>query len=388
MKIEIRSSGNVQTIDREQEESLYSDARTPLHPPKKTVKLPLWVPAVTVTFFLLVILVLGVSVWSLNRSLRQQAQGESSQSEIRLPAVDPETGALTSPYLALPEINERALAYASLEAEQVTFITTKLNTKTVPVQYEVIFIKHGGTQYEYHLNAENGVLLNYWMQETDAEVDTTGFLSMAEARAIALECAGLKDAIFTRERLDPDNDVYCYKLSFYDAAGRVYTVHLLAAEGTVLRYEVEEPLQPDVRLISLEEAKQQALNRAGVKDAALATFTKQKRVGSVYLLAFTLEDGTQYTIELDGQSGMANTVDVVPVAADTSQFLGVAAAKMLALQKAGLTQQDTVTFTKAKIDRDSAAYVYELDFETDTYEYEVSVHAVTGEVIKYKAWFR
>jgi len=42
MKIEIRSSGNVQTIDREQEESLYSDARTPLHPPKKTVKLPLW----------------------------------------------------------------------------------------------------------------------------------------------------------------------------------------------------------------------------------------------------------------------------------------------------------------------------------------------------------
>jgi len=60
MKIEIRSSGNVQTIDREQEESLYSDARTPLHPPKKTVKLPLWVPAVTVTFFLLVILVLMV----------------------------------------------------------------------------------------------------------------------------------------------------------------------------------------------------------------------------------------------------------------------------------------------------------------------------------------
>ncbi len=394
MKIEMHRSGQLQSTDRDREQdhtpsdTVYSDARTPLHPPQKTVRLPIWVPTVVIAFFVLVIVLLCLAMWSMQRSLQQQNAAAPVDSSAMFPSVDSETGELLSPYLALTAAKEKALDYASLEAEQVTFITTKLNTKVQPPQYEIIFLKHGGTQYEYHIHAESGTLLNYWMQETDTQVDAAAFLPMQQAREIALQCAGLSDAIFTKERLDLNNEVYCYKLSFYDGAGRSYSVHLLADTGMVLRYEVEEPLAPDAQYISLADAKKQALSRAGVPDAAQVTFTKQKRVGAVYLIAFTLEDGTQYTVELDGTSGMANTVDVIPVAADTSQFLGFTEAKRIAMQKAGLAEEESVTYTKAKIDRDNAAYVYELEFETDTYEYAVSVHAVTGEVIKYEAWFR
>lgn len=388
MKIEMRSSGTVKTVDTE--ESVYSSARTPLHPPQKSIRLPLWIPAVTIAFFLLVVIALSVSVWSLNRSLRDQQTQAGVNSTPTRPIVEQNavTGELSSPYLDLTDVKLRVLAFASLEESEVTFITTKLNTKTAPVQYEIIFLKHDGVRYEYHLNAETGALLNYWMTETDTTVDASDFIPMSEARAIALSCAGLDDAIFIKEKLDLDDDVYCYKLNFYDVASRYYTVHLQAAGGAVLRYEVEEPQDAGLQLITLEEAKQQALTRAGARSAEQVTFTKEKQDGAVYLLAFTLEDGTQYTIELDGQTGMANTVDVVPVSADTSQFLGFTEAKRLALAKAGITEDMAVTYTKAKIDRDSAAYVYELDFETDTYEYEVSIHTITGEVIKYEAWFR
>lgn len=387
MKIEMRSSGSVKTVDTE--ESVYSDARTPLHPPQKTVRLPLWIPAVTVAFFLLVVIVLSVSVWSLNRSLKnQQSQAGADGTLSSAAEQNAIVGELSSPYMDITEIKQKALAFADLAAEEVTFITSKLNSKTTPVQYEVIFLRHDGTQYEYHLNAESGALLHYQITQTDTTVDSADFILMAEARAIALECAGLEDAIFTKEKLDLDNNVYCYKLDFYDAAGRTYTVHLQAAGGAVLRYEVNEPQDTGLQIISLADAKQQALARAGVRSAEQVTFTKEKRDGAVYLLAFTLEDGTQYTIELNGETGMANTVDVVPVSADTSQFLGFTEAKRLALEKAGLSVDELVTYTKAKIDRDSAAYVYELDFETDSYEYEISIHTVTGEVIKYEAWFR
>lgn len=387
MKIEMRSSGTVKTLDRE--ESVYSDARTSLHPPQKTIRLPLWIPAVTVAFFLLIVIALGVSVWSLNRSLKaQQTQAGADGSTSLSAEQNAIVGELSSPYLDITDIKQQALALAGLEAEEVTFITTKLNSKTNPVQYEIIFLKHDGTQYEYHLNAESGALLHYQVTQTDTAVDSTDFILMAEARQIALDCAGLEEAIFTKERLDLDNTVYCYKLDFYDAARRTYTVHLQAAGGAVLRYEVEEPQDTGLQLISLAEAKQQALARAGVRDQEQVTFTKEKRDGAVYLLAFTLEDGTQYTIELNGETGMANTVDVVPVSADTSQFLGFTEAKRLALEKAGLSPDEAVIYTKAKIDRDSAAYVYELDFETESYEYEVSIHTITGEVIKYEAWFR
>ncbi len=394
MKIEMHSNGQLQStdIDRPQDstpsDAVYSDVRTPLHPPQKTVRLPLWVPTVVIAFFVLVILILCLALWSMNRNLQQQNSAAADDSSAVFPTVDSETGELISPYLALTAANQQALGYAGLDAEEVTFITSKLNTKVQPPQYEIIFLRHGGTQYEYYIHAESGVLLNYRMQETDTAIDADAFIPMQQAREIALQCAGLSDAIFTKERLDLNDEIYCYKLHFYDGAGRSYNVHLLADAGTVLRYEVEDPLPSGVQYITLADAKKQALSRAGVADANLVTFTKQKRVGAVYLIAFTLEDGTQYTVELDGITGMANTVDVIPVAADTSQFLGFTAAKRIAIEKTGLPADTAVTYTKAKIDRESAAYVYELEFETDTYEYAVSVHAVTGEVIKYEAWFR
>jgi uncharacterized membrane protein YkoI len=115
------------------------------------------------------------------------------------------------------------------------------------------------------------------------------------------------------------------------------------------------------------------------------TTNKGKRVKVHY--RGTLDDGTQYTVELNARTGMANAVDVRPVSADTSQLIGTLKAKDAALEKAGLSAENSgVRFSKAKIDRSNAAYVYEFEFQTADYEYEATINAMTGEVLKYRVW--
>ena len=160
-----------------------------------------------------------------------------------------------------------------------------------------------------------------------------------------------------------------------------------ARNAMLMKYTAEElSSQEPENIISPAQAKTHAVSRVGDLDLSQVIFTKVKLDGNAYLIAFTLDDGTQYLIELNAASGKVNTVDVHPVSADISQAVGLLAARDTALSMAQLTLRDPVDFTKAKIDRSNGAYVYELEFETAEYEYEVSIGTATGEVIKYRAF--
>jgi uncharacterized membrane protein YkoI len=153
-----------------------------------------------------------------------------------------------------------------------------------------------------------------------------------------------------------------------------------------MKYSAEEPAGEEyTNIIPPEFAKQQALNRAAITDASQVIFTKIKQDGGVYLIAFTLDDGTQYMTELNAENGAVNTVDVQPVSADMTDAVGVIEAAKRAEAMAGLTKEQPALYTKAKVERSNGAYVYELAFETADYEYEVSVNTETGAIVKYRA---
>lgn len=54
-------------------------------------------------------------------------------------------------------------------------------------------------------------------------------------------------------------------------------------------------------------------------------------------------------------------------------------AKKIALKDAGVNAKDA-TFTKTELDRDDGVWSYELDFYTDSAEYDYEVHAETGDI--------
>ncbi|MBQ8920722.1 MAG: PepSY domain-containing protein [Oscillospiraceae bacterium] len=289
--------------------------------------------------------------------------------------------------LSLEAVQQRAAEAAGLAPEDAVFLSTKLKLNAEPVCYELDFLGRNGQEYSYKLHAESGAVLEQQQFKADNELNTEGWIPAADMRQRVLKTANMQTALFLKEKCSSEDQLGVYKYELTDARGKLFTVQLEAKTGALIKYSVEDPQTDNpTDVISAEEAKKKAVSRVGDYKPEDVIFTKTKFDGNVYLIAFTLDDGTQYTIELNANDGMTNTVDVHPVSADTSKAIGLLRAREIVLAKAGLTGDQTVTFTKAKIDRNNGAYVYELEFETPGYEYEVNLNIETGEMLKYRAW--
>ncbi len=70
-------------------------------------------------------------------------------------------------------------------------------------------------------------------------------------------------------------------------------------------------------------------------------------------------------------------------AADKTSFIGEAAAKEIALKKAGLNASQVV-FEKAQLDRDDGIWQYEIEFRQNNIEYDVDVKADDGKILSFE----
>ncbi len=66
----------------------------------------------------------------------------------------------------------------------------------------------------------------------------------------------------------------------------------------------------------------------------------------------------------------------------TSKYIGLEEAKRIALKRAGLSVSD-VKFTKAKIDYEDGAEVYEIEFVKGNTEYEFDISATSGKILDF-----
>ncbi len=71
-----------------------------------------------------------------------------------------------------------------------------------------------------------------------------------------------------------------------------------------------------------------------------------------------------------------------PATEETGEYIGEDAAKIVALQHAGLDEND-VTFAMVRLDTDDGIAEYEVEFFSGTTEYDYDINAVTGEIIGY-----
>ena len=341
---------------------------------------PLWAMIAAVA---VIAVLAGLLGWQLLRDRRPEGSHSAEES---LPASIVQR-AEELKYVGMEKAQEEAIWATGYKPEDIVIISSKLTADGNDVRYEVTLAARERGAYVVTLNAVTGAVLAKPRAAEDVATeypDAKQWLPLSQLRAMALECANLEKAVFTKEKLGTSGEIHYYKFEFTSADGKEYTVHENALTGALMKYSVKEPAPAEANdLISAEKARSLALSRTGA-DASQVIFTKEKLEGTVWLFAMTLDDGTQYTIELNAQTGMANTVDVHPVSADTSGMTGMIAAKNFAVKKAGLTDDDSLHFTKAKIDRGGGAYVYELAFENDEYEYEVTLHAKTGEILKFR----
>ena len=284
--------------------------------------------------------------------------------------VDAKDGSIMEAYhfILLKDAKKIALEDAGVNVK-VVFTTEELVAGGIKTPYYRFVFADTKTQWTYRIDAVLGTVL----EKQQKEIVTTDFISLEEAKEIALKDAGLNEAtqkiVFTREELNRNSGKPCYILEFYTAK-KQYSYKVDAKNGNIMEA---------YHFILLADAKKIALDDAGVSEKV--TFTEETLVAGgikspYYYFAFE-SASARWTYKIDAILGviMDKTCDkIIPPA---PEFIGLEKAKQIALEDAGLDETaQKIVFTREELSRNQGKPCYILEFYTDKCAYSYKVDAV------------
>ena len=296
--------------------------------------------------------------------------------------VDAKNGSIMEAYhfILLADAKKIALDDAGVNVK-VVFTTEELVAGGIKTPYYRFVFADAKTQWTYRIDAVLGTVL----EKQQKEIVTTDFISLEEAKEIALKDAGLDEAtqkiVFTREELNRNSGKPCYILEFYTAK-KQYSYKVDAKDGSIIEA---------YHFILLADAKKIALDDAGVSEKV--TFTEETLVAGgikspYYSFAFE-SDTARWTYKIDAVLGSIMDKTYDKIVSPAPEFIGLEKAKQIALKDAGLDETaQKIVFTREELSRNSGKPCYILEFYTDKCAYSYKVDAVSGEIIGKKTeWF-
>ena len=290
--------------------------------------------------------------------------------------IDAKSGSIiyAGKYITLSEAKKIALDDAGCE-DKVSFTEETLVSGGIKTPYYQLVFADAKTQWTYRIDAVLGTVL----EKQQKEIVTTDFISLEEAKEIALKDAGLNEAtqkiVFTREELSRNSGKPCYILEFYTAK-KQYSYKVDAKNGSIIEA---------YHFILLADAKKIALDDAGVNVKVVFT-TEELVAGGIkspyYYFVFE-RDSARWTYKIDAVLGviMDKTCDkIIPLA---PEFIGLEKAKQIALEDAGLDEAtQKIVFTREELSRNQGKPCYILEFYTDKCAYSYKVDAVSGDILE------
>ena len=290
--------------------------------------------------------------------------------------IDAKSGSIiyAGKFITLSEAKKIALDDAGCK-DKVSFTEETLVSGGIKTPYYRLVFADAKTQWTYRIDAVLGTVL----EKQQKEIVTTDFISLEEAKEIALKDAGLNEAtqkiVFTREELSRNSGKPCYILEFYTAK-KQYSYKVDAKNGSIMEA---------YHFILLADAKKIALDDAGVNVKVVFT-TEELVAGGIkspyYYFVFE-SDSARWTYKIDAVLGviMDKTCDkIIPLA---PEFIGLEKAKQIALEDAGLDEATPkIVFTREELSRNSGKPNYVLEFYTDRCAYSYKVDAVSGDILE------
>ena len=296
--------------------------------------------------------------------------------------VDAKNGSIMEAYhfILLADAKKIALDDAGVNVK-VVFTTEELVAGGIKTPYYRFVFADAKTQWTYRIDAVLGTVL----EKQQKEIVTTDFISLEEAKEIALKDAGLDEAtqkiVFTREELNRNSGKPCYILEFYTAK-KQYSYKVDAKNGSIMEA---------YHFILLADAKKIALDDAGVSEKVI--FTEETLVAGgikspYYYFAFE-SASARWTYKIDAVLGVIMDKTCDKITPPAPEFIGLEKAKQIALEDAGLDETaQKIVFTREELSRNQGKPCYILEFYTDKCAYSYKIDAVSGEVIGKKAeWF-
>ena len=296
--------------------------------------------------------------------------------------IDAKSGSIiyAGKFITLSEAKKIALDDAGCK-DKVSFTEETLVSGGIKTPYYRFVFADAKIQWTYRIDAVLGTVL----EKQQKEIVTTDFISLEEAKEIALKDAGLNEAtqkiVFTREELNRNSGKPCYILEFYTAK-KQYSYKVDAKNGSIIEA---------YHFILLADAKKIALDDAGVNVKVIFT-TEELVAGGIkspyYYFAFE-SASARWTYKIDAVLGVIMDKTCDKITPPAPEFIGLEKAKQIALDDARLDETaQKIVFTKEVLSRNSGKPCYILEFYTDKCAYSYKIDAVSGEVIGKKTeWF-
>ena len=290
--------------------------------------------------------------------------------------IDAKSGSIiySGKFITLSEAKKIALDDAGCE-DKVSFTEETLVSGGIKTPYYQLVFADAKTQWTYRIDAVLGTVL----EKQQKEIVTTDFISLEEAKEIALKDAGLNEAtqkiVFTREELSRNSGKPCYILEFYTAK-KQYSYKVDAKNGSIIEA---------YHFILLADAKKIALDDAGANVKVVFT-TEELVAGGIkspyYYFVFE-SDSARWTYKIDAVLGVIMDKTCDKIISSTPEFIGLEKAKQIALEDAGLDEAaQKIVFTREELSRNSGKPCYILEFYTAEKQYSYKVDAVSGDILE------
>ena len=290
--------------------------------------------------------------------------------------IDAKSGSIiyAGKFITLSEAKKIALDDAGCK-DKVSFTEETLVSGGIKTPYYQLVFADTKTQWTYRIDAVLGTVL----EKQQKEIVTTDFISLEEAKEIALKDAGLNEAtqkiVFTREELNRNSGKPCYILEFYTAK-KQYSYKVDAKNGSIIEA---------YHFILLADAKKIALDDAGVNVKVVFT-TEDLVAGGIkspyYYFVFE-SDSARWTYKIDAVLGVIMDKTCDKIISSTPEFIGLEKAKQIALEDAGLDEAaQKIVFTREELSRNSGKPCYILEFYTAEKQYSYKVDAVSGDILE------
>ena len=290
--------------------------------------------------------------------------------------IDAKSGSIiyAGKFITLSEAKKIALDDAGCK-DKVSFTEETLVSGGIKTPYYRFVFADTKTQWTYRIDAVLGTVL----EKQQKEIVTTDFISLEDAKEIALKDAGLDEAtqkiVFTREELNRNSGKPCYILEFYTAK-KQYSYKVDAKNGSIIEA---------YHFILLADAKKIALDDAGVNVKVVFT-TEDLVAGGIkspyYYFVFE-SDSARWTYKIDAVLGVIMDKTCDKIISSTPEFIGLEKAKQIALEDAGLDEAaQKIVFTREELSRNQGKPCYILEFYTEKCAYSYKVDAVSGDILE------
>ncbi len=249
------------------------------------------------------------------------------------PASNAVSNSIEAKNVSLEKAIEIALSDANIAKENARLTKTNLDSNDKIPHYEIEFIA-GNKEYDYDIAVSDGKILEIEKENEYNSVDVSkpeqtkaanstaaktnaqkpsGYISVDDAKAVALKSADVNsaDVIFEKASFDSDDYVPHYDIEFY-ANGYEYDYEIAAADGKVLEKSKEKEhvhKTPIVTAagdyISKDEAKSKAFAHAKVNAANIKALEIELDADEViphYDIEFRT-DGVEYEYKINASSG-------------------------------------------------------------------------------------